>query len=362
MSLIIYLEINSDCQKYERKGQRDKNQMISVIVPVYNTEKYLRECIESIINQTYKNLEIILVDDGSKDLSFKIISEFAKKDERIKVFHKENSGVSATRNFGLSCAKGDLISFCDSDDVLVASLYETLLKYMEIENTDRVCGGYKYLYPNRRKVYSKPRIVDGYYSKQEILSMMIDNGTLSGFMFSGVNNCLFRKSIIDKYNIRFHENIKYNEDSLFSFEYALHSKGIYSLGSIPLYLYRQHSESTTGKKILCDKYSQVNEFLQNMNLDIESINFDIQMKRRVVTIALWDIIDISKCLSGTEAIKMIKATISSNNVRENLRYIEKKKLNRYKSIYFFLMKHKMALLLYMLTKWVMPVASRYLSR
>ncbi|OUQ56652.1 hypothetical protein B5E58_10530, partial [Tyzzerella sp. An114] len=93
-----------------------ENKKISVIVPIYNVEKYLNRCVDSIINQTYKNLEIILVDDGSPDNCGKICDEYAKKDNRIKVVHKENGGVSSARNVGLNIATGDYIGFVDGDD------------------------------------------------------------------------------------------------------------------------------------------------------------------------------------------------------------------------------------------------------
>ena len=336
--------------------------MISIIVPVFNTEKYLRDCIDSILKQTYGDLEVILVDDGSTDNSFDIITEYAKKDNRVKGYHKENSGVSATRNLGISKAQGELISFCDSDDVIEETLYETLFNCLTSQNVDRVCGGYEYLYPGGRRVYCHPRPKDGYYSKCNTLSMMIDDGTLSGFMFSGVNNSLFKKSIIDKYNIRFSEKIKFNEDSLFSLEYALHSGGVYSLRSLPLYLYRQHANSSTRKKILQDKYSQINEFLINMPERKYIDNFEIQMKRRMVTVALWNVLDISNCLSGVSAVRKIKEEISKDEVIKNIQYIDKNNLNRYKKIYFFMIKRRIAFPLYAVTKWVLPIASKYLSR
>lgn len=104
------------------------NDLISVIVPVYNVEKYLRKCIESIINQTYKNLEIILVDDGSTDASGKICDEYACIDNRIKVLHKENGGISSARNAGLNVSSGAFITFIDSDDYIEKDAYEYFYK------------------------------------------------------------------------------------------------------------------------------------------------------------------------------------------------------------------------------------------
>lgn len=170
--------------------------MISIIVPVYNAEKYLRECIDSILQQTYTDIEVLLIDDGSTDDSLSICQEYEKKDKRVKVYHKKNSGVSDTRNFGIDHANGEYISFCDSDDKIASSLYEVLINLMRTYRVDRVVSGYAYLFSNGRKVHSKPRMPDGKYSSNYILRKMIDDGTLSGFLFSGVNNSLFKKRII----------------------------------------------------------------------------------------------------------------------------------------------------------------------
>ena len=112
------------------------NPLISVIVPVYNVEKYLPKCIDSIINQTYKNLEIILVDDGSPDGCGKICDDYAKLDDRIKVIHKKNGGRSEARNVGIDIAKGEYIGFVDSDDYIESNFYELLLKAVLDNNAD----------------------------------------------------------------------------------------------------------------------------------------------------------------------------------------------------------------------------------
>lgn len=113
-----------------------EEKLISIIVPVYNVEKYLKECIDSVISQTYKNLEIILVDDGSTDKSGEICDEYSKKDSRIKVIHKENGGLSDARNVALDIAKGEYIGFVDSDDYVEKDMFETLYKLAEEHNTE----------------------------------------------------------------------------------------------------------------------------------------------------------------------------------------------------------------------------------
>ena len=113
-----------------------KEELISVIIPVYNVEKYIRFCLDSVINQTYKNLEIIIIDDGTKDLSGDIAEEYAAKDSRIKVIHKENGGLSDARNVGLDVATGKYIAFLDSDDVIAYDFYEYLYNLIKENDYD----------------------------------------------------------------------------------------------------------------------------------------------------------------------------------------------------------------------------------
>lgn len=126
----------------------DDSELISIIVPIYNVDRYLRRCIESIINQTYKNIEIILVDDGSSDSSPEICDKYKEKDSRIIVIHKENGGLSSARNAGLEVAKGTLIGFVDSDDYIASDMYEKLKANMDKYSSDisacQFCINYKY--------------------------------------------------------------------------------------------------------------------------------------------------------------------------------------------------------------------------
>ena len=130
---------------------------ISVVVPVYNVEKYLEKCVNSIVNQTYKNLEIILVDDGATDNSGKLCDELAKIDNRIKVYHKENGGLSDARNYGVERATGDYIGFVDSDDYIDAEMYEKLYEAIKKENADVAECNLKIIYPNRVELYTNEK-------------------------------------------------------------------------------------------------------------------------------------------------------------------------------------------------------------
>ena len=117
--------------------------VISIIVPIYNTEKYLNECVDSIINQTYKNIEIILVNDGSTDNCLKICDEYAKKDKRVKVIHKENGGLSSARNSGLDILTGKYVCFIDSDDYVATTFVYDMFNLITKYNADIVEGSYQ---------------------------------------------------------------------------------------------------------------------------------------------------------------------------------------------------------------------------
>ena len=119
-----------------------KQPKISIIVPVYNAEKYLRHCLDSILNQSFQDFELLLVDDGSKDRSGKICDEYAEKDKRVSVWHQENQGVSVARNVGLEHAQGEWIYFPDSDDIVIENALEIMMK-MCVEDIDYVMCGYE---------------------------------------------------------------------------------------------------------------------------------------------------------------------------------------------------------------------------
>ncbi len=144
--------------------------LISVIVPVYNVESYLEKCVDSIRNQTYKNLEIILVDDGATDNSGVLCDKIAKKDDRIKVYHKENGGLSDARNYGVKKATGEFIGFVDSDDYIDREMYEKLFEAISRENADVAECNFKFIYPNKVTRYVNEQYYmvldrDGYVSE-----------------------------------------------------------------------------------------------------------------------------------------------------------------------------------------------------
>lgn len=214
--------------------------LVSIIVPVYNVEQYLDKCVNSLVEQTYTNLEIILVDDGSKDRSGEICDLWAKKDNRIKVVHKKNGGASEARNKGLDMASGDIISFIDSDDYISIYFYERLINVMEDTNSDIVECGFK--------MFKKEEMINDSYinnlnfksfNTQEAMQELILNQNLSTI----VCNKIYKRHIIDK--VRFKEG-KGHEDDFYMYLVLDNAKKITKVNS-ELYYYLQREDSTMGK-------------------------------------------------------------------------------------------------------------------
>ena len=175
---------------------------VTIIVPVYNAEKYLEKCIKSLINQTYNNLEIILIDDGSLDKSWNICNNFAKKDTRIKVYHKENGGVSSARNWGLSNSSGKYILFVDSDDWLEDNMIEILYREIEEQKVDVSICNFFCNDEKSQKINDKTnnKIISD--DRKEKIKYLFEESLFGGYLW----NKLIRKSIIG--DIVFDENVK----------------------------------------------------------------------------------------------------------------------------------------------------------
>lgn len=213
--------------------------LISVIVPIYCVEQYINRCIESLINQTYSNLEIILVDDGSPDNCPRMCDDWAKKDSRIKVIHKENGGLSDARNAGMDIATGDVICFIDSDDWIDLKFFEAMFNVMQGDESDIVSCGVKWVDEDgdllRLVSVNEHEILNTHDSMQELLH--------DGKLKQHVWNKLYRRNVIE--NIPF-EKGKYHEDVFWSYQVIGQAKKI-SVIPDSFYNYVQRTDSIMGE-------------------------------------------------------------------------------------------------------------------
>lgn len=232
---------------------------VSVIIPVYNAGMHLESCLQSVIDQTCREIEIIIVNDGSSDNSDTIIKEFCARDKRIQYIYQQNSGVSAARNKGLEIAKGDWISFVDADDWLESGMLKTLYGLgdsneagMAICNVDLVKKGR----PKSPRLKSENELFDFKGKPERAVEKMMN------FEYDYANwNKLYRKKIISDYKLRFDENISIGEDLLFNLHY-LHFIDRIAYVGVPLYNYRIHELST-----------------MSLNTDKRIEQFDLQFRK-----------------------------------------------------------------------------------
>lgn len=230
---------------------------ISVIVPVYNTDKYLSDCIERILKQSYTNFEIILVDDGSTDSSKEICELYAQKDSRIMCIHKSNEGVSTARNEGIKHATGDYIVFIDSDDLIKRNLLEELSVICEADFS--MCG-YE-LYDDMLHTVTKQYICPKLSGPINTLANKIDNYISPPFLL-GPCFKLFKKEIITKNKIQFPPEMSYGEDAVFVLNYLSHCKNVEIIEYIG-YSYRKHGKKTLSTSFFQEKID-INHKINNL--------------------------------------------------------------------------------------------------
>lgn len=224
--------------------------MISVIVPVYNIEDYLPRCIESLMQQTFSDLEILLVDDGSTDNSPSICEAYRQQDDRIVVLHKENGGVVSARKAGLKAARGTYIAYVDGDDWIEPDMYERMYQKMTEQTVDVVmCGRYEDTGDVQKEVFHG--IPEGRYGKQELLQKvyprMIAGDTFFEWgLFPGVWDKLFRRECLEPFQMAVDERIVMGEDAACTYPCLLHVEAIYVMRKC-LYHYRQTTVSMVKK-------------------------------------------------------------------------------------------------------------------
>ncbi len=198
--------------------------MVSVVVPVHNAEGRVARCVESILAQTYADIELILVDDGSEDGSARICDKYAAVDKRVKVAHKTNGGVSSARNTGLEIATGTYVGFVDADDYIAPDMYERLVKAAQDANADQACSGFINVFQDREDKVSHAFKNTVLYSNQIYENVIIPlltpgEADKKAKTLQNVWNKIYKKEIIDKNSVRFNESFNYAEDWLFNVEF-----------------------------------------------------------------------------------------------------------------------------------------------
>lgn len=209
------------------------NPTVSIIVPIYNAEAYLNRCVDSILNQEYRDFELFLIDDGSTDASFGICDDYAKRDSRIHVIHKENTGVSDSRNIALQQARGTYVQFLDSDDWITPDATKLFVRAATEHHCDLVIADF-YRVVGDRVSHKGDIEEDGVLTKEDFAAHMMENP--ADFYYGVLWNKLYRRDIIEKHGLCMNPSISWCEDFLFNLEYILHADIFYALQA-PVYYY-----------------------------------------------------------------------------------------------------------------------------
>ncbi|MDD6514698.1 MAG: glycosyltransferase, partial [bacterium] len=209
------------------------NPTVSIIVPVYNAEATISRCIESIINQEYRDFELLLIDDGSIDSSGTICDRYAAEDSRIRLIHKENTGVSETRNMALDLACGTYLQFLDSDDWITPNATRLFVEEAERYHCDMVISDF-YRVVGKRVAQKGDIDDDCVLTQEEFSAHMLQNP--ADFYYGVLWNKLYRRDIVEKYHLRMNPQISWCEDFMFNLEYIRHAEVFYAL-QVPVYYY-----------------------------------------------------------------------------------------------------------------------------
>lgn len=320
---------------------------ISVIIPVYNVEKYLNRCVDSVLNQSYRDFEIILINDGSSDLSGQICDEYAHKDNRIKVVHKKNARVSAARNDGLKLARGKYISFIDSDDWIETEMFRDMVQKAEERDVDFIMCDYN----KRSEGYEEGRthpIRDGYYSKDDIKKelfqclIMFEHIEFPPTISNWV--CIFKKEFLLKHNLSYDEDIHYCEDSILGSKIMYHANSFYYLKGRYYYNYFNNPSSTTNtyNANKWTTYLKINERLEKYFINDAEYDFERQIKINMLYFTLNTLGQIK--YSGYSRIKrkkMVEKVMFNPKVQEIFKDFKIPKVSWKTKISILLVKYKL---------------------
>lgn len=335
---------------------------VSVIVPVYNVGKYVGKCLESILNQTYNNYEIIIVDDGSTDNSLKICEQWANKSSRINIIHKENEGLGFARNTGLQYASGDYVLFVDSDDFISPYMIEKLHQSIKKTKSDTAYCGLNRYFDENHIIHYPPKCGEIIYSENEIIDKVLlemigttPNEKEDMNMEVSVWHSLYSMKIIREHNVLFpSERVFMSEDISFHIDYLKHSKRTCFINDC-LYYYRLNQNSLS-KKYDANRFFRQKEMyfqiIDKLSQFIESEKYILRADRRLLGGARGRILDIVQ-FEKKHQISLI-SEVSSDLLLEQILckypYLNNPLKHR---VFNFCLKYRLNFFLWLLAKMVL---------
>lgn len=326
---------------------------VSVIIPVYNVEKYLDRCVQSVLNQTLKEIEVILIDDGSMDSSLTICNKYAEKDQRVQLYSNKNVGQGLERNFGIKKATGKYIAFLDSDDQYKEDTLEKLYQKAIENNADIVSGGYADVYNGKiiQEHFLENKILD---DEKKIKMAMLD--MISYEEKEGYSGCIavwdsiFKRELISNNNIEFlSEREIYSEDLFFKLTAMLYSKKIILYSDI-VYLYQVNENSFTNK-INTAILDRIINLYENINIKFGNILNGNSLKKRNINRVFFTLRFNIKKVSKSKEAKIFYKMIMDNQKLMNI-VIAYHPTNFKNYIIYYLIRWKMLKILQLLFKFI----------
>ena len=302
--------------------------LISIIIPAYNIENYIAKCLDSLLNQTYKNIEIIVVDDGSSDNTGKVIDDYSSKYDNIKVIHKKNAGVSSARNSGIEVASGDYIGFVDGDDTVDENMFEILIKNAIKYDADISHCGYKMVFPSRIDYYHNTGTLVEQNNEIGLKDLLTGNRVEPGLW-----NKIYKKELFK--DIKIDESIKINEDLLINYYlFKKAEKSIFYDKCFYNYTLRKGSAATSTVNInkIIDPIKVRKEILEDLKKNFDL--YDIAYEKYIISlVGICRNVQIRKNKSYIDnAKKSLKYEI--NNIIKNKAVSKKIKLMVIGNLYF----------------------------
>ncbi|MCX8074606.1 MAG: glycosyltransferase [Clostridia bacterium] len=322
--------------------------LVSVIIPAYNAQKYIKKCIESVLNQTYAHIEIIIVNDGSKDDTLKICKSYAKNNSNVKIITTKNRGVSYARNSGINSSNGKYIVFIDSDDYVDREYISALITNYD-DNKLTLCGYYEVIENINNKLNSKLNFKEKITGLKEDFYLLYNNGLINS------NFCkLYLSNIIKSNEIKFDEEISIGEDLLFNLEYMKYVNDGFKLVELHLYYYVKRKRDSLSirynKDMLLSKmkiYNNLNDFAKSYFLENTQYTLKIRLASFNILISAASNEFHNKHKNLLERYISCKKLLSVKEVINIINIAYKDKLISYSR--YFLLKNKMYLI-YMVIK------------
>lgn len=334
------------------------NFLVSVIVPVHNAEQFLCECIESILRQTYSNLQLILVDDCSDDGSLEICRKYKEKDKRVKVLKlRKNEGVSTARNCGIKNSDGRFTCFVDADDLIDVGFIKYMTEVILREKVPVVYGRFKYIQKGKI-IPRKVRIKEGSYRTSDVSKYLIDDGTLTGILFGSACGAIYDMELIRGFTISFDEKLRKNEDGLFNLD-LLEKIDRFYVVDYDGYTYRQWKEHLNIPVFEPDiELENASDAIRLRHSKV--VDFSLQMKRREVSIVFWNAIRIGQCKGSLmENCRRLYNYITSSSLTDNYHLLRRDAIGFFKQVLVNMLYNKQIVRFCVLMRYVYPLLKQF---